>query len=95
MDKLVRISENTCIGSEFLGIYNGNNDKIETSMAAVEEDIDNIKSENRALKERLSQLSGNFQTLKNSYDALKESYDSLMGAFETINDKLDDIINQE
>lgn len=95
MDKLVRISENTCIGSEFLGIYNGNIGKIESSISDVEEDMGAILSENRTMRERLSQLSGNFQTLKNSYDALKESYDNLLSAFEEINDKLDDIINQE
>ena len=93
--KLEVITKDTCIGSEFLGIYNLNNERIESSFDSVDGEINYLKTENQRLRERLSQLSGNYQTLKNSYDTLNNSYQELMSASETINEKLDDIINKE
>ena len=93
--KLEVITKDTCIGSEFLGIYNLNNERIESSFDNVDGEINSLKTENQRLRERLSQLSGNYQTLKNSYDTLNNSYQELISAFETINENLDDIINKE
>lgn len=93
--KLDIITKDTCIGSEFLGIYNLNNERIESSFNNVEDEINSLRTENKKLRERLSQLSGNYQTLKNSYDTLNYSYQELMSVFGIINEKLDDIINKE
>lgn len=92
--ELEKITKDTCIGSEFLGIYNSNNDRIESSFGNVNDEINSMKIENQRLKERLSQLSGNYQTLKNSYDTLNNSYQELIGVLETINERLD-IIDKE
>lgn len=92
MAKLKRISGETGIGSEFVGIYNENNDTISNEMEALDMRVSTAETNSLAVVSRMKSLSEQCARMNNTYKALMEKYTKLQEDYDTLSGKYVEVV---
>lgn len=92
MANLIRISGETGIGSEFVGIYNENNDTISSGMEALDMRVATAETNSLAVVSRMKSLSEQYARMNNTYKALMEKYTKLQEDYDTLSGKYVEVV---
>lgn len=92
MANLKRISDETAIRSEFVGIYNENNDTISSEMEALDMRVTTAETNSLAVVSRMKSLSEQYARMNNTYKDLMEKYTKLQEDYDTLSGKYGEVV---
>lgn len=93
MNNLTRISTNTGIGSDFIGIFNNSCTSIESGIRSVETGISSFNSNLDDVRNTVASLNENVEILKRKYDTLIDKYEALLEKYDELSANYDDLRN--
>lgn len=91
MNNLTRISQDTGIGSSFIGIFNNNCAAIEEGVRLAENGASAALNRTTAMRDLVTSLNTAVEELKMKYDTLVGKYGELLEKYDNLSSKYDDL----